>query len=281
MRHVHYRLASPSCRAFSLTEILVSLAITSMILVLGFTVSQHTLEIWNGNQQILEKNAEARVAFAGLSSSLQTLTLRQRDVEWFAVKYDAPPTGPKKVSLAAVPWLRFVANQRAVSYRLAYRDPILNEGKSHPVFGLYRFSTGIDGLFGEKPRNPQDDPARIADLYWSENEERLTQPRSLEAMHTVDFKVRVAYRTAGGQPKLVPTGTTVRVIGPNVVTAPPVSGLNHASQLEAINVSLTNLTHEGAALLDAGAIDLASAIQEYGQHFATRIEIHPGGAALP
>lgn len=270
--------------AFTLVEMLVSLAITMLILVLGFTVCHHTLDVWNGGRQMLEKNAEARVAFDELASELQTLFVRQTEAEWFTLSFD-PSVGGDKHKLSQMPWLRFSAapsgGPSTVSYRMAWRDPVVKEGK-HPVFGLYRFTGSISGLFPGEEDRPDDSPRLIADRYWKDQEEmqRLTSPYSLVAMHAVDFDVVVWFRDRA-RSRMVPPGTVVRITGAKVETSPPVAGFDHVSQLEAIGVGITSLSKEGATLLRAGGIPLDDIIREHGQHFATKVEVHPGGGGLP
>ena len=268
---------------FTLVEMLVSLAITMLILVLGFTVCHHTLEVWNGGRQMLEKNAEARVAFDELASDLQTMLFRQTEAQWFALTYDGSIGDGGKQKLSRMPWLKFTAMPsgaaRTISYRMAWQDPIVREGK-FPVFGLYRFSGSVSGLFPGEDDDPNESPRKIADRYWEEQEERLTSPLSLVTMHAVDFDIVVWYRQ-GTRSRQVPGGTSVRVIGSRVETSPPVAGFDHISQLEAIGVSVTSLSKEGATLLRAGGIPLKEVIREHGQHFATKVEVHPGGGGLP
>ncbi|MGK0187545.1 MAG: competence protein ComGC [Verrucomicrobiales bacterium] len=271
--------------AFTLVEMLVSLAITMLILVTGFAICHHTLEVWNGGRQMLEKNAEARVAFDELAADVQTLFVRQTEVEWFTLTYDASIGGADEHKLTQMPWLRFSAmpsgGPSTVSYRMAWQDSIVKEGRFQ-VFGLYRFTGSISGLFPGEDDRSDDPPRQIADRYWEEQDKKghLTSPFSLVAMHAVDFDVVVWFRD-GGRSRSVPGGTAVRIIGSNVETIPPLAGLEHVSQLEAIGVGITSLSKEGAAQLRAGGVSLAEIVRQHGQHFATKVEVHPGGGGLP
>ncbi|MCB1094838.1 MAG: prepilin-type N-terminal cleavage/methylation domain-containing protein [Verrucomicrobiae bacterium] len=263
-------------RGFSLTELLVAVGVSSLVLLMGFTVTQQTLDGWKNAGATLGRSAEARIAFDAVVRDFQSILFRQRDVEWFRLTFDQAIGGESGYSTPQAARLTFFA-PRPVSYRLGYEDPIDPEGK-FKSFGLYR-------TYDPSPP-PSAQPGAIYEsaastrAFWRSVESETVDPLNLAASNVISFDISLWYRIHGKLRRL-PDGVSLRVVGSKVETSPQVSDLRHASQLETVDVRMVSLSKEGALNLEQGIGDTDTILAKHAYRFSARVALNTAGAGLP
>ena len=75
-------------QGFTLIEIMVAVAISTMILLFSSSVANVAMKSWSKDSGRLRNNVEARVVFDALKTDFQTAIFRQSPTEWFRLQYD-------------------------------------------------------------------------------------------------------------------------------------------------------------------------------------------------
>lgn len=258
-----------------MTELLVAVGVSSLVLLMGFTVTQHTLDSWKGAGASLGRSSEARIAFDILVRDLQAIMLRQRDVEWFRLTYDQGIGSETGYSTPDAARLTFFAPQ-PVSYRLAYEDPIDTEG-AFKSFGLYRTYD---------PPAPSGQPGEVyqsaaaTHAFWKSVESETTDPLNLAASKVIAFDVALWYRVRDVV-RRVPKRVNLRIVGSTVETNPKVTDLTHASQLETVDISMVSLSEEGALQLEKSIGEADTIIARHSYRHSARVALNTQSAGMP
>ncbi len=258
-------------RAFTLIEVLVSSALTLIVLGMLFMVLLGVMNAWEGGTSRLQTNSDARLALDLIARDLEAFVSRQTtsNQEWLVSKLISVTDAPSEIKSA---WLTFLAPTLdrdagqpgdivALSYAVGFQDP-LSTNSYVPMFGLYKAQAsttdtfknalGLDDLtkFWE-PRNPID---RIGFL----------------CPNVVDFKITWWVRdlTAAFNTPLIPVPADVEVRLGNELN------LGAQYQLEAADIRLTILTEEGARLTRLGTLTqerLEKIIEQHGRTHTQRV----------
>ena len=270
-----FRNQRDAVRGFSLTELLVAVAVASLVLLMGFTITQQTLDQWKTAGATLGRSAEARIAFDSMIRDLQSVVFRQRDVEWFSLTYDKGIGAESGYSVREAVRLRFFADE-PVTYRLAYEDPIDEVAGTRKAFGLYR----TEDAQVSAEQHLMFRSAAATRSYWNAAESKTTDPVHLAAANVVAFDVAIWYRVRENLLR-VPPGATLRVVGSKVETSPSISELTHASQLEIIDVSMVSLSDEAALQLEEGIGDGEDVIASNAYRHSARVRLNTASAGMP
>lgn len=159
-------------RAFTLVELLVAMAITSLLVLIIMQLTTQGLDIWKNIREEVSSTSRARMALRSMSQDISAMQVRYNDnkYEWFsAIEDDSASSSIKKFSMPnSVQCIFFTSaddrnppvssneilrmnyrNARArdtetqgdvnaVGYRLLFRDQILNiPGDSRKVRGAF------------------------------------------------------------------------------------------------------------------------------------------------
>lgn len=284
-------------RGFTLVELMTAMAITSILVFIILQLTNQAVDLWKGVTQDVSTTTRSRSALQSMSHDMESFQMRAGDnkYEWlFAVADDAVKGVPKGLSIPKSAHCVFFAcppdrnpsvsssvslrsNYRearahnrdtqgdvtAISYRLMYRDQILNlpgtekgEVGAYPLFSLYRHvvppRTTFDTLLGK------DNLEGAYSVYAGEDEKKFLCENILEMNleFTVRYpagkadakKGRVAYKTVS-VPVVSSRNKThkVRVFGDRV----EVDGTTYENaRIVAANISITVVTEEGMALIN-------------------------------
>lgn len=148
---------SPSRRGFTLVELLVAMAITTMIVGILVTVTSFALDTWNRSRSELRAARQGKAMIETMARDFESLVIRRgNNFEWLYAAYQPTATGPKdsnnKSPNAADLVFFSAATDRyngdtgsdklgdvsTVAYQLEYTDPF-NSGTSEvETFVLYR-----------------------------------------------------------------------------------------------------------------------------------------------
>lgn len=164
---------------FTLIELIVAMAITAILVYIIGQLTQQGVALWNNVRQDVSTSAHSRAALQVMSHDLEAFQMRSNNkYQWFHAKADkSPDNAPKSLKIPRSVQCVFFAcapdrnpavssssslrgnyretrshNQdtqgdvNAISYRLMYRDQILNlpasnnknDTSSFPLFALYR-----------------------------------------------------------------------------------------------------------------------------------------------
>lgn len=168
MKTSAYKKAS----GFTLIELMVAMAITTILVVIIVTMTTRGIEIWKNITQEISTSSKAQIALQTMCDDLQCLQIRRgNDYEWFyaandekVLGTDGGPQGLRITNSAQLIFFTSSADRNkaveseqkstkadlyqgqgdinAVGYRLMYRDQILNidgnAGKGFATYSLYR-----------------------------------------------------------------------------------------------------------------------------------------------
>jgi type II secretory pathway pseudopilin PulG len=279
--------------AFTLLEILVATAVTTLLLVLLLVMIQNSLAIYSRITRDPEAFAESRLAAARVASDLAALAVPDgTDVEALRVTPE-PANSVGRLGAESAVWLTFVTSAtdpddstptavdgaiRSVSYRLALQNPIdgssLNPGYAlhrSIASGAYTFAnalgkTNLQTTWGSPPAAPAPTPLPA------------TAVENYLAGAVVGFQVLFEYLddkgTADpGDDSFVWTtpGDSVRITG----TGSELNGQTVPGGFRRAEVTLTVLSRQGVMRLQDNILSLDEAIRKYGRTIVSQAEL-PG-----
>lgn len=264
----------PTCgrKGFTLVELLVSMAITTLIVTVLVSITSIALDTWNRSRAELRASRQAKAMVDAMAKDFESMVTRRGNAfEWMVVKQAAalPGTGNMASTNAAevvfftVPTDRYQGNLTdpaskgdvsAVGYLLDFKDPIADGGDQVSSYVLNRLVVNPDVTFTNllgKPDLMTEFNAYRSELVKSENFvcENIYQ-------FTVVFHVEIT-ETINNVPttRVVPVGiapgqlTELRFKGTGIEalgTLPVTADLLKAGRLRGVELSLTVLT-DGAA----------------------------------
>jgi len=270
-------LSSSRRGGFTLIEVLVSSAITLIVMSMLFTVLLGAMNAWQLGTARLQTNADARMALDILTQDLQSLVARQTNPEapqeWLVSDLVGIPGTSGLQSTHLLFFAPSVDREPgqdgdivAISYRVGFQDPLANSNdRRFWIFGLYKKmadtrTTFLDAL-------GQTD---IRGGFW--NSRNTVRDRDLLIPNVVDFQVNWVIRTQNGT-EIEEDGVVLR----NRLFRP---GGREGIRIEAADISLTIVSEEGArriqTLAAGGEINadrLAPVIREHGRVFTQRVRI--------
>ena len=153
-------------RGFTLLELMVAMAITTIIVTVLVGVTSVALDAWSRSRAEVRASRQAKSMVDTMARDFEALvTRRGNSFEWLYAAVDTTLPGEKLVSSNAANLIFFTAatdryageingdkdkggDVSCVSYRLKYQDPIGNSSKSDlATFALYRLLINPDETF--------------------------------------------------------------------------------------------------------------------------------------
>lgn len=265
-------LCCPSLRhAFTLVELLVASAITAVLATLLLGITQNILDSYRRTVAGATVERDGRFALDRMNDDLAALVMpRPRGAESLHAAVES-------VNGATSVWLAFLSNAtdadpdgfasspRALSYRVAYQDPV-SDGGARPAFALYR-SVGAAA-------ETLDDALASADLRTDFWQSRPTADlEDFLVGDIVDFRIRYCDPDTGDWIALRNPGDSLRV-GRDGYTA--TGGASRSQPPTALELSVTTISREGAIRLREGAITLEEAMLRFGRTFTRQMALNPG-----
>ena len=262
---------------FTLMEVMVSSALTLVILAMLFGILMGAMNAWQTGSSRLQENADARMALDLIARDIQSMVVRQTtyNQEWLVsgpvVIPDTPFDNTSNWLMFFSPSLDRDAGQEgdivAVSYRVGYQDPMTdNPNSPFKIFGLYKQMESTTNTF-INVLGLQDIMADHWMAVDSLNASGLIIP------NVVDFSINWHIRQQDGgiayEPEVVRLGNSLTT---STVTNP--------LRIEAADISLTVVNDAGARRLqllertgNTGANQLNEVITQFGRVFTTRVKI--------
>jgi len=147
-----------SKRGFSLIELLVAMAITTIIVTVLVSVTAMALDTWNRSRAEIRAARQAKSMIDSMARDFESFVSRKGNTfEWLSAKSTPPSEGPNgSLSPNAIDLVFFSAatdryngkigtatdlggDVSTVGYKLTYKDPIAGEDKDeYKTFVLYR-----------------------------------------------------------------------------------------------------------------------------------------------
>ena len=263
-------------------EVLVSSALTVVILTMLFSVLIGAMNAWQTGTNRLQGNADARMALDSIATDLQSMVVRQTSInqEWlYANQVLVGDTGREST------WLTFFApslDRRpgqqgdivAISYRVGYQDPLAgSDNRGRWIFGLYKHMIDTDVTFESALGTPN-----TRNTFWSG--ENVLSSASLLIPNVVDFSVKWKIRSGNNVIDLPAAYDAIRIN--NIFrfgTTDPTDDSSPGARLDAADISLTILTDEGMRMAQtfarAGTLpqNLDRVIREHGRVYTKRVKI--------
>lgn len=259
---------------FTLIELLVATAITAVLATVLLGISQNFLESYRRTVSGNAVERDARFALDLLSEDLGALVVPRRIANAEAINAVV-----ETVNGAETVWLTFLSNAndpdpdnvpgspRAVSYRVAYLDPISGGGE-RPAFALYRSVAGM--------RQTLDDAIGEADLrqdFWEATPN--TRPQDYLVGNVVEFRLRVRNPETNEWVDLSSPGNSLRASAAGF-SATGADGPAVGKQIpDVLEISISVISREGAERLRDGSLTLDESIKRYGRSFERRIPLTP------
>ncbi len=261
-------------------EVLVSSALTVVILTMLFTVLIGAMNAWQTGTNRLQGNADARMALDSIATDLQSMVVRQTSInqEWLYSQrlpvLGLPFNRNSTMILFFAPSLDREPDQQgdivAIQYQVAFADPLSGDpngnvtSSDYNIFGLYKRMESTVHTFNLVLGNED-----IWDDYWSTR----TAPRSRDLLIPNVVEFHVAWN--------IQTGMTSRIDKElrltNSLALQPSSPAS--AKIESADISLTILTDEGMRMAQtfarAGNLpqNLDRVIREHGRVYTKRVKI--------
>lgn len=271
-------------RAFTLTEMMVAVAITALLVILMTQITGAFLDYWPKAEGKLKKNMDARMVLELMAQDLQSAFLRGQEkpasYEWLQWRYDTNVLPKTIYQSSDAGMLMFFTspsdrdlsrpgNVCAVNYRLSYENP-LNLANNEKVFALYRTlassQTTFDSILGQ---------TNLYDGYWK-NQNSLSSSNFLianvldlsltfQVVQTSGARIQLPVRTA------LRVGPTLQAIYPSISTPP--GPLQPGDRLEAIDIALTITTKQGSQRITEGHSNIEGLIKPTVDTYTRRVKM--------
>jgi|GEM_PF-1076663 len=287
---------SPSRGGFTLVEVLVSSFLTLIIMGMLFSVLVGTMNAWEGGTSRLKSAGDARLALDILKTDLESLVARQTQYnqEWILSEpYEVEGIQNTRLLFFAPSLDRKVDDSGdivALSYKVAFQDPISPSSNVEPIFGLYKGMTDTVVAFNNVLGNTDldvfwSDSSTSYSFSWNETStpvELALDNRGFLAPNVVQFNITWLIRnaTTDNIDRYGPENTiklSNQLIAENESTG---WGPFTVGKIEAADVSITSISDEGmrryAFLNGSGSITAAQSnaiIKEFGRTHTMRVPI--------
>lgn len=292
-------------QGFTLMEVLVSSALTVVILTMLFTVLIGAMNAWQTGTNRLQGNADARMALDSIAQDLQSMVVRQttlgaRGQEWLYSELrpvyglsDVPNKNSMQLYFFAPSLDRQPGQQGdivAIQYQVAFADPLRGDpdgnvtSTDYNIFGLYkRMESTLDTfqfVLGQED---------IWVSYWQGR--NVPRPRDLMIPNVVDFSIKWNVNgngDTGPADVILPGGVNFEVNAlrlNNALRAGPSMSDSDLEdfpsyKLESADISLTILTDEGMRMVQTftrgpglNTDNLNRVIREHGRVYTKRVKI--------
>ena len=261
-------------RGFTLLELMVAMAITTIIVTVLVSITSIALDTWNRSRSELRASRQAKSMLDTMARDFESMVIRKGTTnEWFsAVK--APPIGGDLKSTNAAKLVFFTgATDRyngevgkasvdkggdvsCVAYSLEYKDPI---GTGFATFVLNRLVVNPDETFTDLLGKPYllNDPLDGSKVgsFTAAYDTQLSDPGSFTCENiyqfTVTFQVQVT-DTTQTPPKITqervtlgPATTSLKILGTGFATTPASTGPLATGRVTSIQISATVISDFG------------------------------------
>ncbi len=266
-------------RGFTLIELMVAMAITSIIITVLVSITSIALDTWNRSRSELRASRQAKAMIDTMSRDFESLVVRKGGTsEWLSAVVSSTLPGGKLKSTNACTLIFFTASTdrydgkigdpiadkggdvSCVAYNLDYNDPVVDKGP-FPTFILKRLLLNPDVTFGTSPTTGYLGKDDLAAAFVGTASFLKPENFVCENIYqfTVTFHLQVS-KVAGGTttttdvPVIVGSGTgrstsDFKIQGTGNVISSPITGYSaaelKAGRLTAVEISTTVLSDFG------------------------------------
>ena len=214
-----------STKGFTLMELMVAMAVTSIIVTVLVSITSIALDTWNRSRSELRAARQAKSMVETMARDFESMVVRRgNDFEWLYAKSETNQPGENMVSTNSADLIFFSAatdryegeigvnnkdkggDVSCVGYRLHYRNPIDRSKEGFETFVLNRLRVDPDQTFG-KLLGEEDLKAAFSSFKSRLDEEKYFVCENV-FQFTLTFFVEVA-RKSGGTEKLITVPVTV------------------------------------------------------------------------
>ncbi len=269
------REGSPA-RGFTLVELLVTLAITSVLLLALSSLLSVSLTQWNRQTGRHLSNSEAQWALNTLVDDLQSILPKSDGSEWLQVR------AVTVENLGPTPQLMFLARPMdadaasenrsgafrpgdvcALCYRLEKRDPF--DG-GDPMHALYRT------VLSPEETMEQLGAENLLDAYWRGNAGETTQTDNLLGAHIIGLDLTFRIHQPDGAEETLRQGFGLRALHELRIGDAEVSPFPDGSYLRSVTIVLTTIDPAAQSLLNAGTVPLEEIVKRHGRQYSAVVE---------
>jgi len=257
--------------AYSLLEVLVSVAVSSTILGVLFYLLSLTLDQWTSQTDGQVNSAEARSALTYLEEDLSAIVIKNRgEAEWLRVQH-------LQISdIGTMPWLTFLTKPTdtdkaaigdvcAVSYRIEKRSAFSGH---EPVHGLYRMILSPEEtaeFVGTTDLNTD---------YWQSRESEAVSLDRFLAGYVIGFDLLFHLRDPEGNIHILESNREIRAA--QKVTdgsgLEVISGVPKGSIIASVEIRLTVIDRGAQHILNANSMTLDEITSRYGRIYLSVVE---------
>ena len=276
--------SSTGRRGFTLMELMVAMAITTIIVTVLVSITSIAIDTWNRSRAELRASRQAQAMIEAMARDFEVLVTRSgTESEWLSAETD-PPGGSTNASrlvffTAATDRYDGQINSNkdkggdvsCVGYFLDYRDPISGGGSGNQTFVLNRYLVNPDETFENLLGKTDEDKTLANEFRKYENKLEEVENFVCENIYqfTLTFQIEVTKNTGSAaqpvyQKFMVPVtmsqsssgqqSKNFRLLGTGIkgVGSANVGGVSitqqelEAGRLSAVEISLTVLTDGGA-----------------------------------
>jgi prepilin-type N-terminal cleavage/methylation domain-containing protein len=202
-------------RGFTLMELLVAMAITTIIVTVLISITSIAIDTWNRSRAELRSARQAKAMVDTLARDLETLVIRRgNENEWLGAKFDAPELSANASRLVFFTGatdryggLIGGADDKggdvsSVGYVLAYKDPINGGTAENQTMVLNRYLVNPDETFNKLLGKTTTAKSLISEFQQFETQLNESQNFICENVYqfTLTFKMEVTKNTNPGDP---------------------------------------------------------------------------------
>lgn len=191
-------------KGFTLVELLVAVAITTVIVTLLVYITSIAMTSWQRSRAEVRASSQGKAMVDSMARDFESLvTLRGNTFEWLFAQANNNPPGPQDSPSSAAADLIFFTSATdrydgklgtaadlggdvsAVTYRLDYRDPVTRGGSNgeNDTFALYRLLLNPDVTFRDVLGKEQLKPA------FASYDQRITELQNYVCENVYQFTV--------------------------------------------------------------------------------------------
>ena len=261
-------------RGFTLMELMVAMAITTIIVTVLVSITSIAIDTWNRSRSELRAARQAKAMVDTMARDFEALVTRTgNDNEWLYALSDAPEGGSTNAATLVfftaatdrydgqigVDGTDLGGDVSCVGYKLEWKDPISAGGSS-------KFKTYVLNRYLVDPKPTFDNllgQPKLGDTFLTSYGANLSQKENFVCENvfqfTVAFNVEVTSETGDIENKLVtitPSGDSRKftITGNGIVTE-PLDDTLAGGRVTAVSISLSVLTDNAVSLVDKKAND--------------------------
>lgn len=256
---------SPAKRGFTLMELMVAMAITTIIVTVLVSITSIALDTWNRSRAEIRASRQAKGMLDVMARDFEALVTRRGNAnEWLSAAAETPTSSGNLQSTNAAKLIFFTSatdryngeigqatdlggDVSCVAYQLDYRDPIDSGGPRFETFVLSRLLKDPKDTFENLLGKPD---LRSA---FSGFDSELAEPENFVSENiyqfTLTFHIQVTDPSSSVPILNVPISlgintTSFRILGTGIVTTPENTSIT-SGRVTAVEISTTVISDFG------------------------------------